>query len=297
LTANTEWDRVERTLGADALSRLGRKSVAVIGLGSGGGFVAQALAMSGVGRFILIDNDTLEPGNVVRHIADRRYVGQTKVEATADLIRQRNPAAEVRAIVGLLEDHIDALAGTDLVVVGIDNERPKYAINEKCRELGLPAVYAGVYERGEGGDVVLIRPDSGPCYACWAQHLREDLVNLGPGETELDYGMIGADGTLAAEPGLWLHVVRVAAAQADMALNELLQGTAAHRELPGNTVILANHQMEILVGTPVPPYSAQWVTVDRDPNCLVCGRRDAAEIMTLDSLLADQPHNGEQQSE
>ena len=46
---------------------------------------------------------------------------------------------------------------------------------------------------------------------------------------ELDYGMIGADGTLEAEPGLWLHVVRVASVQADMALNELLNGTEIYR--------------------------------------------------------------------
>ena len=57
---------------------------------------------------------------------------------------------------------------------------------------------------------------------------------------ELDYGMIGAEGTLEAEPGLWLHVVRIASVQADMALNELLSGTEIYRSMPGNTVILAN---------------------------------------------------------
>ena len=54
---------------------------------------------------------------------------------------------------------------------------------------------------------------------------------------------------MEAEPGLWLHVVRVASAQADMALNELL---TRHRlyiaHLPGNTVILANTALEIVAG-------------------------------------------------
>ena len=101
------WDRVERLIGSDNLARLAEKRVAVIGLGSGGGFVALTLAMSGVGHFVLIDDDTLEETNIVRHVADRRYLGQPKVEAVADLIRQRNPNADVKTVIGLIEEHKD----------------------------------------------------------------------------------------------------------------------------------------------------------------------------------------------
>ncbi len=283
------WDRVERFLGHAALAQLAQKAVAIVGLGSGGGFVAQTLAMSGVGRFVLIDNDVIEPANVVRHVVDLRYVGKPKVEAVADLIRHRNPQAKVETVYGRLEAHKDRLAGVDLVVVGVDGEQSKYAINGVCRENGLTAIYAGVYEMGEGGDVVVIRPaDDGPCYACWADQLREDVANVTdrtPGEVELDYGMIGPDGTIAAEPGLWLHVVRVASVQADLALNELLVGQPIHRAYPANTVILANVAMEIYEGQVVQPYSAQWVNVARDPACLVCGSGEVAEELSLEALV------------
>jgi len=283
------WDRIERLLGEGTLAYLQTRTVGVIGLGSGGSFAAVALAMSGVGRFILIDDDTLEPPNVVRHIADRRDLGRPKVDAVADLIRQRNPAAQVEAIHGRIEDHLPRLAEMDLVVVGVDAEGPKYAINQACLTAGRTAVYAGVYERGEGGDVCLIRPDEGPCYACWAEHLREGLAEPVGGDTELDYGMIGPDGTLAAEPGLWIHVVRVAAAQADLALNALLEDTEAHVAMPGNTVILANRQLEIYEGRVTPPYGAEWVTVPCNPDCLVCGCRKpraAVGAVSLDDLAA-----------
>src|SRR5512143_2959619 len=102
-----EWDRVERFLGEDALAQLASKSVAIVGLGSGGGFVALSLAMSGVGKFVLIDDDMLETANVVRHVADLREVGRPKPEAVADLIRQRNPQAEIDLYVGRIEDHLD----------------------------------------------------------------------------------------------------------------------------------------------------------------------------------------------
>lgn len=284
------WDRVERLLGADVLAYLQSQTVGIVGLGSGGSFVAVSLAMSGVGRFILIDNDVLEPPNIVRHAADRRYLGQPKVEAVADLIRQRNPAAEVRTVVGRIEDHLDLLAEMDVVVAGIDSEGPKYTINQAAMEHGRVVVYAGVYERGEGGDVAIIYPDEGPCYACWAQHLREGLAEPSTDGEELDYGMIGPDGTLASEPGLWLHVVRVAATQADLALNHLLVDTEVHRDLPANTVVLANTYLEIYEGQPVLPYTAEWVRVARDAECLVCAHihRDAdtdTDDVTLDDLI------------
>jgi len=287
------FDRVERLIGASNLGLLKTKRVGIVGLGSGGGFVALTLAMSGVGKFVLVDDDTLEATNLPRHVADSRYLGRPKAEAVAELIRLRNPQAEVEVRVGRIEQNMEVLDHLDLLVSGVDGEGPKYVLNQACLKRNLPAVYAGVYERGEGGDVVVIHPYNGPCYACWAAELREGLAvsNLAPGE-ELDYGMIGEDGTLEAEPGLWLHVVRVAATQADMALNELLTGTNVHKDMPGNTVILANTALEILEGHITQPYSAEWVNIERDPNCLVCGdalRNDlsgeAHESISLDALM------------
>lgn len=287
MTNQSSWDRVERFLGHDALTQLAGKSVAILGLGSGGGMVALTLAMSGVGHFLLIDDDVLEPTNVVRHVADLRYLGKPKVHAVADLIAQRNPNAHVETIVGRLENHTDSLQGLDLVIAGVDGERAKFTINDVCRARGLTAVYAGVYERGEGGDVVVIRQDGGPCYACWADRLRENITDpniSAPGEPELDYGMIGPEGTIAAEPGLWLHVARVAGVQADLALNELLAGQPIHRAYPANTVILANVEMEVFSGVKTDPYGAVWVNVERNPACLVCG--SAAKNLRADSGLS-----------
>jgi len=285
------WDRVQRQLGDPAFAKAGHAHVVVAGVGSGGGFAALSLAMAGVGRFTLIDPDTVSLANVVRHVADRRAVGRQKVEALADLIAARNPAAIVNPIVGRLEDHLDAFRAADLVLVGVDDERPKYTINEACRAYNLPAVYAGVYERGEGGDVALIVPRAGgPCYACWSVHLREPLADRVPAtdHAALDYGQARPDGTFEAEPGLWLHVVRVAAAQADFALNWLLRDTPAYLELPANTLILANRTMEIMPGLILPPYGAQWLDIARDPDCLVCGGDYRSEApLDLDSAVGD----------
>ncbi len=267
------WERVERLIGSDSLSRLEEKKVAVAGLGSGGGFVALSLAMSGVGSFVLVDHDRLERGNVTRHVADLRYVGQNKASAVADLIRNRNPEALVDVREGVIEDHWDCLDDVDILVVAVDHENVKYAINEQCLEKRLSASYAGVYERGEGGDHVIIKPLDGPCYACWSAATREGvMVSMNP-VGELDYGMIDESGTLQAEPGLWVNVTKVAGIQADLIINELLRGTASHEAQPANTLIVSNRAMEIVEGAESQPHTGMWIDIGRDPDCLVCGEK------------------------
>jgi len=288
-----DWQRVETLYGTENLRLLGEKRVGIIGLGSGGSFVALSLAMSGVRNFVLVDNDDLEMGNVVRHAADLRYVGQNKAVAVADLIKNRNPNAEIDVREGKIEDHMDALDGLDICVVAVDNENVKFIINEALLKRRVTSVYAGVYERGEGGDVAMIRPYDGPCYACWSQELRVGIVQVSLDEAdELDYGMITEQGTLEAEPGLWVHVAKVASIQTDLILNELLRGTDVHEEMPANTVIVANNHIEILEGEVNDPHTGIWVDIPRDIDCLVCGDKmqlsaESSQSIALDDLFAD----------
>ncbi len=267
------WTRVERLIGSENLSRLNEKKVGVIGVGSGGGFVALSLAMSGVGNFVLVDNDVIEPGNVTRHVADLRHVGQNKAAAVADLIQNRNRDAILEVREGSIQNHWECLDDVDVLVVGVDNEQVKYAINEKCLEKRLSASYAGVYERGEGGDHVIIKPFDGPCYACWSEATREGVkITMDP-VGDLDYGMIGEAGTLEAEPGLWVNVTKVAGIQTDLILNELLRGSNVYEEMPANTIIVTNCALDIIEGQESDPHSSIWVDIQRDPDCLVCGER------------------------
>lgn len=267
------WERVEQLFGSDNLHILSEKKVGVIGLGSGGGFVALGLAMSGVQNFVLVDNDVLEAGNTTRHVADLRYVGVNKARAVADLIKHRNADAIIDVREGLIEEHWDILDDIDILVVAVDNEQVKYAINEKCLEKRISASYAGVYERGEGGDHVIIKPFAGPCYACWSDATREGIkISMNP-SGELDYGMIDESGTLDAEPGLWVNVTKVAGIQTDVILNELLRGTDVYEDMPANTIIVTNNYMDIIEGQESDPHTGIWIEIQRDPDCLVCGER------------------------
>lgn len=86
------FSRTELILGKKAMERLARARVAVFGIGGVGGYVAEALARSGVGALDLVDNDTVSESNINRQIiALHSTVGKYKTDAAAERLRDINP--------------------------------------------------------------------------------------------------------------------------------------------------------------------------------------------------------------
>ena len=91
-----QWIRTELLLGEEAVERLKNSRVAVFGVGGVGGYVAEALARTGVGTFDLIDKDTVSVSNINRQIiATHSTGGRVKVEVMKERILEINPEAEV----------------------------------------------------------------------------------------------------------------------------------------------------------------------------------------------------------
>ena len=91
-----QFVRTEMLLGADTMEKLKNAHIAVFGVGGVGGYVVEALARSGVGKFDLIDNDTVALSNLNRHIiATHSSVGKYKVDVMKERILDINPKAEV----------------------------------------------------------------------------------------------------------------------------------------------------------------------------------------------------------
>lgn len=133
-------------LGAEAMAALARARVAVIGLGGVGSWAAEALARSGVGGFVLVDDDSVCVTNINRQvIATRGSVGRPKAEAMAERIRAINPGAAVEA----REEHFGADTaerllepGLSYVVDAIDTVSAKIELIVRSRALGLPIISA-----------------------------------------------------------------------------------------------------------------------------------------------------------
>ena len=76
-----EFARTKLLLGKEAMERLRASRVAVFGIGGVGGYVAEALARSGVGALDLIDKDRVSETNLNRQIiALHSTLGRYKTE-------------------------------------------------------------------------------------------------------------------------------------------------------------------------------------------------------------------------
>ncbi|MBF0121113.1 MAG: ThiF family adenylyltransferase [Desulfobacterales bacterium] len=73
------------------------KTVAIVGLGNIGGFLSLSLAHAGIRRFILIDPDYLNMGNLTRHPLDMRFIGKNKAKGMAERLKLSFPDIEVSA--------------------------------------------------------------------------------------------------------------------------------------------------------------------------------------------------------
>ena len=91
-----QFSRTQLLLGAENMDRLAKAKVAIFGIGGVGGYVAEALARSGVGSFVLVDDDKVCLTNINRQIiATRKTIGQYKAEVMRDRILEINPDAQV----------------------------------------------------------------------------------------------------------------------------------------------------------------------------------------------------------
>ena len=162
--------------------------VLIAGCGSGGGQVAQQLAMSGVQNFILVDKGELEVENVIRHVCGLRYLGWRKPAALADVIRDRNPWVEVRMFdedILLWTGLRDEVGRASVVVVGTDNEPSRYRLNEVCVQTETPFTVGRVFTRGIGGEVYSYRPRKYGCLACLEGVLERTQFRDGVREIDL----------------------------------------------------------------------------------------------------------------
>ncbi len=139
-----QFSRTELLLGKDGMERLSESRVAVFGIGGIGGYATEALARSGVGHFVLIDDDRICLTNLNRQIiATRKTVGQYKADAMKERILEINPNAEVevRKCFYLPEnaDEFD-FSQYSYVIDAVDTVTAKLGIVEQAQRCGVPVI-------------------------------------------------------------------------------------------------------------------------------------------------------------
>ena len=149
-----QFSRTERLFGTPAMERLKAARVAVFGIGGVGGYVAEALARSGVYKLDLIDKDEVSLTNLNRQIiALHSTIGRAKVDVMKERILDINPEAEVRTYqcfyLPETRDQFD-FSQYDYVVDAVDTVTAKLQLIMQAKERNVPIICS----MGAGNKVV-----------------------------------------------------------------------------------------------------------------------------------------------
>ena len=139
-----QYSRTRLVLGDDGMTRLKNAKVILFGLGGVGGYAAEALARSGIGRIDLVDNDTVSLTNLNRQIlATHATVGRPKVEVAAERIRSIDPTIEIHTYrtfyLPETADQFD-FSQYDYVLDAIDTVAAKLALIAQAKAAGTKII-------------------------------------------------------------------------------------------------------------------------------------------------------------
>jgi adenylyltransferase/sulfurtransferase len=134
-------------VGGIGQQRLKAAAVLVIGAGGLGAPLLLYLAAAGVGRLVVVDDDTVSLSNLQRQVIHGTPdVGRPKVESAADTVRRVNPhvtvVAEHRRLTG--ENAAALLEGITIAADGSDNFSTRYALADACATAKVPLVTAAI---------------------------------------------------------------------------------------------------------------------------------------------------------
>lgn len=149
------------------------KTAIILGCGSVGSLIALELCRSGVGKFLLIDNDVVEYHNLCRHQCNIYDVGKYKVCALKERIVAINPSASVDIYIGTVETAAKELFDNhcienESILIGCaDNRAADVYANSIAVMYKIPFISVGFWERAFAGEIFYYLPNkSMPCYKC-----------------------------------------------------------------------------------------------------------------------------------
>lgn len=138
------FSRTELLIGKESLDILKNSTVAVFGIGGVGSYTVEGLARSGVGNFVLIDDDNICLTNINRQIhATTKTVGKSKVEIMAERVMEINPHAKVKTFKKFyLSDCAEELLSEnyDYVVDAVDTVSAKIDLVVRCSQMNIPII-------------------------------------------------------------------------------------------------------------------------------------------------------------
>ena len=164
------YDRQLRIAGWDQ-SRLQNGTVVIVGVGALGCEVAKNLALMGVGRLVLIDNDYVELSNLSRQMLfNDGDIGRPKASTAAAKLKLINPEVDVESIDGDARNvPEETFKQGDVICSCLDSWGVRRWLNSLCVSIDRPMVDGGI--DGFYGNVHVIIPKKTACLECHGENL------------------------------------------------------------------------------------------------------------------------------
>ena len=143
-----DFKRAQRTVGVigkERFAKLSQLNVLVCGVGGVGGFAAEHLVRSGIGKLTLVDGDVVDVSNINRQIvALSSSVGKFKCDILKARFSEINPDISIDTHNRFLKssEDIGSLLDNkfDFVVDAIDDVSAKVELIAACVERGIPLI-------------------------------------------------------------------------------------------------------------------------------------------------------------
>lgn len=257
------------------------KRVGIVGLGSVGSKVAISLARSGVRKFLLIDDDVMLQGNVVRHELDWASVGVNKAYAVKEALSMIAPGIEVQVrqsrIAGQESSKsasiaLDALTNCDILIDATANASVFVQLAAIARRRKKPMVWGEVFAGGIGALLVRSRPEKDPSPLSMRAGVHNHLQTLPPAPFA---NAINYDASADAGPALIAHdaeVTQFAATLTRFVLDTLLDCIPS--EFPYSAYLIGFKQAWVFRA----PFDTYPISVEMPIAEIVVAVADQAEM-------------------
>jgi molybdopterin/thiamine biosynthesis adenylyltransferase len=215
-------------IGPEGLAALHASSVAILGVGNVGGFLAEHLVLMGV-PLLLVDKGLVEEVNLGSQAFAEEHTGVPKVVARARRLGPLNPSCRIEPVhADIRHLGLGALRNVRLMFSCLDDRAIRVVVNEIAVRLGVPWIDGAVDGSGRTffGRVAAYDPrdEAGGCYVC--PHTSGTLAQMmrQTGETTGCAAALATDNRTTTAPTLAVSALgaAVASIQAAWGLSVLL---------------------------------------------------------------------------
>jgi tRNA threonylcarbamoyladenosine dehydratase len=136
--------RTELLIGKESIEKLRKSTVVILGLGGVGSFSLEAIARSGVGNIIIVDDDTVCLTNINRQIhASFKTIGKAKVDVMKERVLSINPNCNIKSYQTFITSkNIDEIIpkNVDFVIDAIDTVSSKISVVVWCKKNNIDII-------------------------------------------------------------------------------------------------------------------------------------------------------------